>query len=105
MGDPREPSHDGHPAHRARTDECATERDPAPAQRATRAVFLGFSGGSRSGHGSYVFGQIEFAPSPTSPVTFGFRVATVRATTTGKGEVGQFRRLAETGDAWPTFMA
>jgi len=46
-------------------------------------VIYGFEGGSRSGHGAYIFGQMEYAPSATSPVTVGFRFGTVRASTTG----------------------
>lgn len=66
-------------------------------------VIQGFSGGSRSGHGGYVFGQLEYAPSAKSPVAVGFRFGTVRAKTTGTG-VGRFPGYYETQDNWPTLV-
>jgi hypothetical protein len=66
-------------------------------------VITGFSGGSRSGQGAYVFGQLEYAPSAKSPVAVGFRFGTVQAKTTGTS-VGRLPGNAETQDNWPTLV-
>lgn len=73
------------------------------AQARANEQIVGFYGGSRSGNGGYVFAQVEFAPSKTSPVTFGTRFGLVQSTTNGS-RVGQFRGGIETKDVWPTFV-
>jgi hypothetical protein len=68
-----------------------------------REVIVGFEGGKRTGEGVYFFGQLEAAPSVTSPVTFGVRVGAAVATTNG-ATVGRFPGHIETDDRWPSVV-
>lgn len=66
-------------------------------------IITGFSGGSRSGSGGYVFMQVDFAPSPNGAFTFGLRVGTVFVDTEGT-KVGRFPGGTTTRDNWPTVL-
>jgi hypothetical protein len=79
-----------------------TRYEEVAAARANEVIY-GFSGGARSGHGAYVFGQLEYAPSASSPVAVGFRFGTVQAKTTGTS-VGQFPGNYESQDSWPSLV-
>jgi hypothetical protein len=72
------------------------------AQAHANEVIVGFNGDARTGHGTYVFGSLEVAPTRTSPLTIGIRLGIVRARTDGDA-VGLLRGV-ESHDRWPTVV-